>query len=74
MLPKFRSKGHAIYHYANDGQCSWFEFAEAIVSLAGHDCEVVPVATDQGSDPVIRPKFSVLDTEKTKNTFDVKVP
>lgn len=64
-----------VYHYSNEGVCSWFDFAYAIADYAGHlDCEVRPCRSDEFPSPVKRPAYSVLDKTKIKETFGIYVP
>ena len=64
-----------IYHYSNEGVCSWFDFTKAIAEIAGNnDCDVKPCHSDEFPSPVVRPSYSVLDKTKVKTTFDIEVP
>lgn len=64
-----------IYHYSNEGVCSWFDFTKMIATLSSHnDCDIQPCHSDEFPSPVIRPSYSVFDKTKVKNTFGVKVP
>lgn len=64
-----------IYHYSNEGVCSWYDFTKAIASLAGNkDCDILPCHSDEFPSPVTRPSYSVLDKTKFKETFGIKVP
>jgi len=64
-----------LYHYSNEGVCSWFDFAKVIASLSGHTgCEITPCHSDEFPTPVVRPSYSVLDKTKFKQTFGLKVP
>lgn len=63
-----------IYHYSNEGQISWYDFAEAIKEIAGLNCKIHPIATEQYPTPAKRPKFSLLDKQKIKDTYKVSVP
>lgn len=63
-----------IYHYSNDGVCSWFDFATEIVRLSGKNCKVNPVTTAEYPTKTRRPAYSVLDKAKITKIFDVKVP
>ena len=53
--------GYGIYHCTGNGQCSWFDFAQKIVTLAGIDAAVSPCASDEYPSPTKRPAYSVLD-------------
>ena len=64
-----------IYHYSNEGVCSWFDFTKMIAELAGHkDCDVQPCHSDEFPSQVKRPAFSVLDKTKVKETFGIRIP
>lgn len=63
-----------IYHFSNEGVCSWFDFARAIRDLAGNKCDIAPCHSDEFPSPVRRPAFSVLDKTKVKADFDITVP
>ena len=64
-----------IYHYSNEGVCSWYDFTKMIAEYAGNtDCDIQPCHSDEFPSPVKRPAYSVLDKTKIKQTFDVKVP
>jgi len=74
MLPLMKSNGVQIYHYANDGKCTWFQFAEEIIKLSKNKCEVIPVSSSTFNSKAKRPNFSLLDTKKIQQEFDVKIP
>lgn len=64
-----------IYHFSNEGVCSWFDFTKEIAELAGHaSCDIEPCHSDEFPSPVKRPAYSVLDKTKIKATFGIKVP
>ncbi len=63
-----------IYHYSNEGVCSWYDFALLIMKTAKIDCQVKPITSDQFPTPAKRPQYSVLNKNKLKNTFSIKVP
>lgn len=63
-----------IYHYSNEGVCSWFDFAKLICQLSGNICDIEPCYSEEFPSPVKRPHFSVLDKSKLKNTFGIRVP
>lgn len=66
---------NGIYHYSNEGVCSWFDFTKMIAEIAGNtDCDIQPCHSDEFPSPVKRPAFSVLDKTKVKDTFEIKVP
>ena len=64
-----------IYHYANQGSCSWYEFAQEILNIAGiTKCQLIPVSTDQFPAVAKHPKYSVLDTSKVRSSFGIGIP
>ena len=64
-----------IYHYSNEGVCSWFDFTKIIAELAGNtQCDIQPCHSSEFPSKVVRPSYSVLDKTKFKETFGIKVP
>lgn len=64
-----------IYHYSNEGVCSWFDFTKSIAEIAGNNnCDIQPCHSNEFPSPVIRPAYSVLDKTKLKETFKTQVP
>jgi dTDP-4-dehydrorhamnose reductase len=63
-----------IYHYSNEGTISWYEFALAIQEIGGFDCQITGIPSTDYPTPARRPKYSLLDKSKIKNTFAVEVP
>ena len=64
-----------IYHFTNEGVCSWYDFTQMIAKIAGNnDCDIQPCYSSEYPSPVTRPAYSVLDKRTIKDTFGVKVP
>lgn len=64
-----------VYHYSNEGVCSWYDFTKMISEIAGNtSCDIQPCHSEEFPSPVKRPAFSVLDKTKVKETFGLKVP
>lgn len=64
-----------IYHFSNEGVCSWYDFTKKIAELAGNTaCDIEPCHSDEFPSPVKRPAYIVLDKTKIKETFGVKIP
>lgn len=64
-----------IYHYSNEGVCSWYDFTKAIAAFAGNtECDIRPCHSDEFPSKVVRPSYSVLDKTKFKETFGLEVP
>ncbi len=69
-----KRQGLEIYHYTNEGECTWFEFASLIMRLAGKNCKVMPISTSEYPSSCQRPAYSVLDKTKIKHTFHLAIP
>lgn len=64
-----------VYHYSNEGVCSWFDFTKIIAEIVGNtECDIHPCHSDEFPSPVKRPAYSVLDKTKVKETFGITVP
>lgn len=64
-----------VYHYSNEGVCSWYDFTRMIAEYNGTTaCDVQPCHSNEFPSPVIRPSYSVLDKTKIKETFGVRIP
>ena len=63
-----------IYHFSNEGVCSWYDFAQEVCELSGNACNIDPCHSDEFPSKVKRPNVSVLDKTKVKETFGAKVP
>lgn len=75
ILNKFDGSQTGIYHYSNEGVCSWFDFTKMIAEYNGtKDCEIHPCYSCDFPSPVKRPSYSVLDKSKIKSVFGVEVP
>ena len=63
-----------VYNYSNEGVASWFDFAIAIRDIAGLKTKITPIETTQYPTPATRPKYSVLNKKKVKDTFGIEIP
>lgn len=64
-----------IYHYSNEGVCSWYDFTKMIAEYAGQtECDIQPCHSEEFPSPVKRPAYSVLDKTKIKASFGIKIP
>ena len=64
-----------VYHFSNEGVCSWYDFAQEIASAMRHDkCKINPCHSNEFPSKVTRPPFSVLDKTKIKTTFGIEIP
>ncbi len=70
----FQQGQSGIYHFANSGSCSWYDFAISIAALANASCQISPIPTSQYPTRATRPHFSVLDTRKLASTFNISIP
>ncbi|MDE6378957.1 MAG: dTDP-4-dehydrorhamnose reductase [Muribaculaceae bacterium] len=76
IIDKRKMDGYeGIYHYSNEGVCSWFDFTKAIADISGHtDCDIQPCHSDEFPSAVTRPSYSVLDKTKVKSVFGISIP
>jgi len=63
-----------LYHYSNEGVCSWYDFALEIIKLKGIHCKVNPIETEQYPTPATRPHYSVLNKSRIKAQLSLAVP
>ncbi|MCD8555152.1 MAG: dTDP-4-dehydrorhamnose reductase [Bacteroides graminisolvens] len=64
-----------IYHFSNEGVCSWYDFTKKIAEIAGNKaCDIQPCHSNEFPSPVTRPAYSVLDKTRIKETFGIKIP
>ena len=64
-----------VYHFTNEGVCSWYDFAKSIHRLAGiEECTINPLHSEEYPVPAKRPHYSVLDKTKIKKTFNIDIP
>jgi dTDP-4-dehydrorhamnose reductase len=63
-----------IYHYSNEGVCSWFDFTKEILSLSQIKCNVIPIETKDYPLPAKRPAYSVFNKSKIKKTYNIEIP
>lgn len=63
-----------IYHYTNEGECSWYEFAREIITQSGIECQVHPLTTAQYPTKAKRPAYSVMDKTKIKRKYGIEIP
>ncbi|MFC0771695.1 dTDP-4-dehydrorhamnose reductase [Terrimonas alba] len=79
IISKVEISGHqtpgygGIYHFSNEGNISWYDFAVAIKELTGSNCIVNPIPTSQFPTPAKRPFYSVLDKTKIQNRFGIEI-
>jgi len=74
ILPKLSNENVEIFHYSNEGVCSWYDFAKAIFELSEVKCRVNPIETREYPTPAKRPHYSLLNKSKIKNSFDIEIP
>ena len=74
-VEKSSYKNNGIYHYSNEGVCSWYDFTKMIAEYNGTtSCDIQPCHSNEFPSPVTRPSYSVLDKTKIKDTFGIKIP
>lgn len=74
ILPQINETNTGIYHYTNEGVCSWYDFAIEIMSLSRLDCKINPIPSLAYPTKATRPFYSVLDKTNIKETFNIKIP
>ena len=74
ILPQMNESNKGIYHYTNEGVCSWYDFATEIMSLSGLSCKVKPIPSSAYPTKAARPFYSVLSKEKIKSVFNLEIP
>lgn len=75
ILSRFNGSQSGIYHYSNEGVCSWFDFAKMIAEYGNtSDCDIQPCHSNEFPSPVTRPAYSVLDKTKIKTVFGLSIP
>lgn len=75
IVAALKNPVEGVYHYSNEGVCSWFDFTKMIAEYAGQtECDIQPCHSNEFPSPVTRPSYSVLDKTKIKETFGIKVP
>ena len=74
ILPKINNKNVELFHYSNEGVCSWYDFAIAIFQITGTNVKVNPIKTLQYPTPAKRPFYSILNKNKIKNKFKIEIP
>jgi len=72
IIPQLSKQNKGIYHYSNEGVCSWYDFAVEIMSLSGLQCSVNPIPSCDYPTKAARPFYSVMDKQKIKSVFNVK--
>ena len=74
IIPKIDTNNVEVYHFSNEGVCSWYDFAKAIFEINKIDVKVNPIETSQYPTPAKRPSYSLLNKSKIKNKFNLEVP
>jgi dTDP-4-dehydrorhamnose reductase len=69
------ASNEGLYHYSNEGECTWYEFARTIAAYSGNtECKINPCTSEEYPSPVRRPSYSVLDKTRIKKAFGMSVP
>ena len=75
IIAALKNLVEGVFHYSNEGVCSWFDFTKMIAEYAGNTgCDIQPCHSDEFPSPVKRPAYSVLDKTKVKETFGIAIP
>lgn len=73
ILPQLSPEVKGVYHFSNEGVCSWYDFARAIMKKSGLSCKVSPIESSQYPTKAVRPSYSVLNKGKIKNVFGLEI-
>lgn len=73
IIPQMTRENSGIYHFTNEGVCSWYDFACEIMEMSGLGCNVNPIKSHQYPTRAVRPFYSVLDKDKIKNVFGIEI-
>ena len=74
ILPQMSKDNRGIYHYTNEGVCSWYDFAHEIMAILDLPCKVYPISSSAYPTKAKRPFYSILDKAKIKETFGIEIP
>ena len=75
IVAALKNPVEGIYHYSNEGVCSWYDFTKMIAEYSGQtSCDIQPCHSNEFPSPVTRPSYSVLDKTKIKETFGIQIP
>lgn len=74
IIPKIQNEKPIIYHYSNEGVASWYDFAKEIFAISKINCEVKPITAEEYPTPATRPFYSLLNKNKIKKEFGIKIP
>jgi dTDP-4-dehydrorhamnose reductase len=74
LLPQINNETVQLFHYSNEGVCSWYDFAKAIFEIKGLPIKVNPIETSQYPTPAKRPFYSVLNKTNIKENFQMEIP
>lgn len=71
IIPQLGNKKVGLYHYSNEGVCSWYDFADAVFQIAGIDCKASPILGEDYPTPAVRPYYSVLNNTKISAHYGI---
>lgn len=74
ILPQIENNSTEIYHYTNEGVCSWYDFSKFIFEINSIDIKVTPIQTKDYPTPAKRPYYSILNKNKIKEKFRLNIP
>ena len=75
IVAALKNPVEGVYHYSNEGVCSWYDFTKMIAEYSGQtECDIQPCHSNEFPSPVTRPSYSVLDKTNIKETFGIKIP
>jgi dTDP-4-dehydrorhamnose reductase len=74
LLPTLQKNIQQVYHYSNEGACSWYEFAKEIVQQCNLPCQINPIESKDYPSNAVRPSYAVMNTSKIKSHLGIDIP
>ena len=74
IIRVIESPVEGLYHFTDEGRCSWYDFASEIAAISGTTCKVLPCTTAEYPTKAMRPAYSVLDKTRIKSTYGISIP
>ena len=74
VIPRLKNSTVELFHYSNEGVCSWYDFAKTIFDMSNISCKLKPIETKEYPTAAIRPHYSLLNKSKFKRTFNSEIP
>ncbi len=73
-IDRKNSPRYDLYHYSNEGMCSWYEFAKSIIDFASTECDILPIESKDYITKALRPRYTVMSKEKITDQYNLRIP